>query len=281
MPRSPDKRPPTDDTVNDEYKPADKEAPTPATDSSAVIGAVVASNGAANGSENVSRGTARRSNENEVADTFVKVKKPRHKAVQAVADAVKSAVGIGSSEPKKATRKLSPQEIAVKRERSLEAVALIDKRRMKAVERYGDKARVFLRPLVRAALREKGLKSADKELVERIVEAMCNEENTHYAGFMIDELNQVDVRELPLDKLLSYTFGSNLINAEDWIVQQWINHPTMFDALVVGGAMATTALDMLSPESEIGAAIIAEIERQTVKEAVAEAQSESVTPDNN
>lgn len=229
-----------------DYVPTDKSAPIPESDAPGIVSADI-----------------------EVSRDQTRVKPPRHKTAQRIIDgakdAVRSVTGGKDTSGKQQQRPVSKQE-------RLAAFDAEDKRRLRAKKRYAGKTRALLSPIVRIELRSLGYKGLDPSIVDLIVAELCKEKR--HAGYMVKG-QEVVSRDLPLDHLLAYTLGAHYLKIDDAMADQWLKHPTLFDAGTIVMALVDIGVTMTDEESPLRVAI-----RRIVESSVkVQARVSDVTPE--
>jgi hypothetical protein len=220
-----------------DYVPSQKEAPVPASDAPGAVTADAASEPVLPEIADSQRIPKRRNAP--VADTV--------KAVKGAVDSVKATVNkVRDAVNQPQQRKLNDREL-------IAAIAAKDSQRSKAVRRYKAETKSLVSPLIRAAFIQEGISGASQASVDSVWRALQSIKTP--VGYRVTKRGDIKVKSIPITEVFAYTFGSTALDVEAWGARQWINHPTVFDVLVVMGAAANAYQSLSQADSPFMLAI--------------------------
>jgi hypothetical protein len=226
-----------------DYTPTDKVAPTPANEAPGAVTADTPVDPALPEISDAQRKPYRRNAP--VAET-VRAVKGAAETVKKGFETVRNAVNAPGA------RKLNDKELVA-------AIAAKDSQRSKAVKRYRSETKSLVNPLIRAAFIQEGINGASQASVDAVWGALQGIKTP--VGYRVTKRGEIKVKSLPITEVFSYTFGSTALDVETWGARQWLNHPTVFDVLVVAGAAVNTYQSLAQQDSPFMVAI-----RNAVKE---------------
>jgi hypothetical protein len=220
-----------------DYTPTDKVAPTPANEAP---GAVTADSPVEAVLPEIAEAQRKPHRRNAPVAETVRAVKGAAETVKKGFETVRNAVNPPN------TRKLNDKEL-------IAAIAAKDSQRSKAVKRYRGETKSLVSPLIRAAFIQEGINGASQASVDAVWNALQGIKTP--VGYRVTKRGDIKVKSLPITEVFAYTFGSTALDVETWGARQWINHPTVFDVLVVMGAAANTYQSLSQADSPFMLAI--------------------------